>query len=267
MTACIITEFPWAAIAGVTRSERPGVIVCTDTRVINETGGGIVPGKWAKQQQIAHNIFVCYTSTNLGATAAALKEVNGTRDVARIGIALHTHHGRQGGFTELITIVWRRDLVPQVLEQMPPNYKPRRRRGIIGIGDGDILQSFREQFFEEPRPDLVQSISEQARASLAQAIGRPVEPPRYVIDDAAANVGSAFVEAIRICRKPTVEIPVQLSCIDGGRVAFSRLAVSPDLGKTWTHVAAVPHEVKIPLPTEATTDSHLAPRAAVQLFL
>ncbi len=76
MTACIVAEFPWTAIAGVTKSERRGVIVCTDTRVITEPGGKIIPGIWAKQQQIAHNILVCYTSMNLAATATALNEVS-----------------------------------------------------------------------------------------------------------------------------------------------------------------------------------------------
>lgn len=265
MTVCIVAEFPWAAIATVTKAERPGAIICTDTRVTT-SGGGVVPGVWAKQEQVARNIVVCYTSSNLDATATALAGIIQTRTVRRIGIALRTAHKRQGGFTELLAVVWRGDCPPKILELMPPVYEPRPRRGIIGIGNDDILRSFREQFFEQPRPDLLQPMTEEGRATLSRAIGRQVQPPRYSVNDAATNVAGALIEAIQLCRKPTVEIPIQLSSICGRRVTFSRLAVSADTGKTWTQVSAGPREATTYPPGAATTLAYVAHRCAVQLF-
>lgn len=265
MTACIACEFPWAAISTVSKSEQPGVIICTDTRV---TKGKdiVVPGAWAKQEQVARNIVVCYTSSNLAATATALASVVRTKSVRTIGIALKNVHKRKGGFTELLAVVWRGDGVPKVLELMPPEYEPRPRRGVLGIGDADILQSFREQFFEQPRPDLLHPMTDEARASLSQAIGRPVPPPRYTVNDAVTTVASAFVEAIRLCRKPTVEIPVQISRITDGRVTLSKLAVSADAGETWTQVSAGPHEATPYPPGPAVTRPYLARLTALQLF-
>jgi len=265
MTACIVSGFPWAAIADVTTAESPGAIICNDTRVTTNRGEADSRA-WAKQELVARNIVVCYTSNNLGATATALSRVMGTKGTRNIGIALRNAHSQQGGFTEVLAVVWRGRHRPQILELMPPNYEPRPRRGVLGIGDADILHEFRKQFFDQPRPDLLRPFSEEVRARISSEIGRPYQGPRYTVHDAAGNVAAALVDAIQICRKPAVALPVQLSTVSHGQLMRHWATESVDEGKTWNKVSAGPDEVR-PFPIGTSmAPTHMATRTAVQLF-
>lgn len=264
MTTCIVAHFPWAAIRAFVRSEPPGVIVCTDTRVTSDSQG-VVAGIWVKQGRLANNIFVCYSSSNLAATTLALNRATNSRSVARIGHSLKTAHQQYGGITELITIVWRANRPPQVLELMPPHYAPVPRRGVIGIGHRGVLESFRAGFFEEPRPDIASPLPTEVLQRLAIQIGRPVGPPRYRIHHAAVNVAGALVEAIQYHQPATVGIPIQLSTISLGRLQSYAVASSPD-SLTWQQVSAKPQDARIPNFRPVRIPSDITPRSAVQLF-
>ena len=266
LTTCIVAQFPWAAITNLTQAEPQGVIVCTDTKMTSITGRAR-PGVWKKQGPMAKNILVCYTSNNVGATVSALSRVSETRNVDRIGKALRESHQRYNGFTELIAVVWHGDQTPQILELMPPDYEPAPRSGIIGIGDNRVLDTFRENFFEAPRPDLLDPPSPEVLERLMQYIGQPVEPPRYTVHDAAANVASTLVDAIQIRQPITVGLPIQIRTISLGRVISKWMMLSPDNGQTWTRVSAHPQEALVPLSPSGKVDRYNGPRRSTrQLF-
>lgn len=266
MTTCIVAQFPWAAITNVTQAEPPGVIVCTDTKMTSITGRAR-PGVWKKQGPLAKNILVCYTSNNVGATISALSQVSESRNVDRVGKALRESHQKHNGFTELIAVVWHGAQTPQILELMPPDYDPRPRSGIIGIGDNRVLDTFCENFFEAPRPDLLDPPSPEVLERLAQHIGQPVEPPRYTVHDATGNVAGALVEAIQIRQPTTVGLPIQVRTISLGRVISKVLMISPNNGQTWDRVSAHPQETLVPPFQPGKVDSYNGPRrSARQLF-
>jgi hypothetical protein len=266
LTTCIVAQFPWTAIANVTQAEPQGVIVCSDTKMTSITGHAR-PGVWKKQGPMAKNILVCYTSNNVGATISALGRVSNTRNVERISRSLRDSHQRYNGFTELIAVVWHGDQTPQILELMPPDYEPTPRSGIIGIGDNRVLDTFRENFFEAPRPDLRNPPSPEMLERLAQHIGQPVEPPRYTVHDASLNVASALVEAIQIQQPTTVRLPIQIRTISLGRVTSHVIMSSSNNGQTWTRESAHPQEVLVPPFQPGKVDRYNGPRrSARQLF-
>ena len=165
----------------------------------------------------------------------------------------------------MLALAWRRTDTPTILELMPPQYRPTLRQGVIGIGDRAVLASFRGEFFEQPRPDLTDPAISEALGHLARQTGTPINPPRYNIHDAAANVASAFLEAIRIVRPRTVAAPIQLSTIALGTVRFGRIASSAD-GNAWEIVSAGPAEAKVLRPPLVRIPHDASRRRAVQLF-
>ena len=143
MSVCIVAEYPLPSkmVGG-----RPvGVIVCTDTKGLSAAGRPLAV-LLGKQRPVSQNIMVCYTSSNFSVTSTALNYSSDRRiSLRRLGRNLQSHHGRWGGLTELLAVVWHRDReAPQVLELMPDAYEPTPRHGIIGIGDTNVLDRFQE---------------------------------------------------------------------------------------------------------------------------
>lgn len=246
----------------MTQSEPRGVIVCTDTRVTTPALNR-VQGDYAKQGRLAKNVHVCYTSSNLGATNIALTQVKDSWSIADIGEALKTAHEQYGGFTELVAVVCRGKKAPQILELMPPQYRPVPRKGVIGIGDLEVRRSFPKNFIEEGRANFVPPSPEELERA-ARHLGRPVDL-RYRIHDAALNVAQALAEAIRISRPLTVSLPIQLTTISNREVKWYAIASSPD-SKTWKIISARPQDVRIPRFRPAKIDPDNKRRTAEQLF-
>lgn len=267
MSVCVVAQFPWAAIRNVTKSETRGVVVCSDTQTTIKGRKGNA-GICSKQESLANNIFICYTSNNLYATVSGLKKVPNVKNVKNIGNALKEAHKRDGGFTELIVVVSRRYQPAKILELMPPHYKPKHRTGVIGIGDRTVLQSFRENFFDQPRPDLLElPLSPEACRNFEQASGVRYTPPRYRIVDAATNVMAALSEGIGIANSLTVGLPIQVSYIIGGKVRWSKAFTSAASDtKKWKQITLDREDARIPHCGRPTMRSINYNSTAVQLF-
>jgi len=219
---------------------------------------------FSKQRLLAPNILVCYTTNNGAATTLALNSNWGARNLKRIGAALRETHERYGGLTELIAVVWRKRIPPQILELMPPHYVPRSRTGVIGIGDPAVLEWFRLNFRAAPDPPYVPSTEELE--SLSRAVGSPVtySVPPYTIDEAALNVGAALSEGIRQAGGITVGLPIQVMTVARGAVRTIPITSTTDL-KTWEDLTVDPSGVRVPAPNPPVVAKDPRPRSASQL--
>lgn len=269
MSVCVVAQFPWSTIRSVTTNEPPGVIVCSDTRIV--AGKKVIPWLCSKQEPIGKNILVCYTSSNAAATSFGLKRVRHDSNVKRIGISLKQAHERYGGITEAIAVVWRRHQTPQILELMPPRYIPRPRQGIIGIGDREVLHWFCDNFVADPPEDLVTPPPPALLEAIAQAMGHPfvLPPARFPIKQAALQVAAAFTEGIRLAGGPTVSLPVQVMTISDGQVRGHGISASADL-ENWESLTAEREEVRVVRPNPPTLkkrEQDEVPRKAMQLFI
>lgn len=263
MSVCVAAEYPWFNIRHLRGLELPGVAVLSDTRVTSSRGT-IHPWVAAKQKPLKRSIFVCYTSSNVAVTLHALRQALSRRDVKAIGRSLREAHERYGGVAELLTVVWTRKLPPQLLELMPPDYAPRRRRGIVGIGDRAVLAWLQENF---PDPSLRVAESQDLMEALREASAGKIEvvKPHYGIEQAAVSIVAAFSEAIRLAGGQSVGLPVQLAVINGGTARPVDLHMTKDLG-SWEEVAVLPHKTNLPNLPLAYGEVDLTPRTAVQLF-
>ena len=267
MSVCIVAQFPWHAILGVTEAEPPGAIVCSDTG-ISSAGQQASPFLCSKQEPIGKNIVVCYTSSNAAATILGLKKVRNHWNVKRIGESLRDVHRKKGGTAEVIAVVSRKGQAPQILELMPPRYIPHPRRGVVGIGDRAVLDWFRGNFVEDPTPELeAQRLPPEAVEGLAHFMGHPVEfpPITYPLEQAALSLTAAFTEGIRISGGPTVSLPVQVMTISGGEPRALGVTTTADL-ENWEDVTADRADVRIPRPVPPVMQPDDTKRSAVQLF-
>jgi hypothetical protein len=262
MSVCIVAKYPWREVEQVAVGQPSGVIVCNDTRL---TMGGrpatavVLP----KQLAVARNLVVCYTSSNLSATSLAFAESLHTRDLRKVGKALRDAHQHWRGATELLGIVWRRRRDPQILELMSPNYQPKRRSGILGIGDPGALNWFQANFAPLFRPPLPASVIE----SLQLAPDNPSNSrPPFDINDAALHIAIALDEAIASGGGPTVGLPIQVLIFTASGIRHQGVSKSPGDGSSWMTISADPSALDFPnlKPTKAPLDtSH---RTARQLF-
>lgn len=267
MSVCVVASYPWAKIAGLADLDEPGVVVCSDTRATQ--GSDVLIWKFSKQRLTAPNILVCYTTSHGAATTAALQQSWGRRDVRRISEALKVSHATYGGLTELLVVVWRRGGTPQILELMPPSYRPQPRSGIIGIGDPGPLEWFRANFEEDPRPRLELSTpTPELVFAVAQHFGEPIEFPsvRYTIRDAALSVGSALTVGIQTSGGRTVGLPIQAMIVHRGEVEQIPIVMSSADLKDFSSVTVEHHETKLPAPVFPRIPLDGARRRATQLF-
>ena len=261
MSVCIAAQYPWPQIRHLRGLEPPGVVVLSDTR-LSSSGGRVLPWVAAKQGSLKRNIFVCYTSSNVAVTSRALAASVASRDVKRIGSTLRDAHERYGGATELLVVVWRRKMPPQVLELMPPLYRPQRRTGVVGIGDRAVLG-----WFKDILPDLKQVEKQQEflEAMRERMHGAVLPEHRYGIEKASMQLVAAFHEAILRAGGPTVGLPVQVAIIHLGRAWPLNAAMTADL-EHWEEVAILPSQVNVPSFRLVRTPVDRSPRSAIQLF-
>ena len=265
MSVCIVASYPWERIRDQQGLSAPGVVLCSDTRV---TYGGVV-GPWmiAKQSLVARNILVCYTSSHVEATSIAIHRCLGTRDVKRIGQELRSAHESSGGFTEMIAIVWRAKSPPQVLEMMPPTYIPKHRTGIVGIGDGGVLDRFRSEFPADLNPPQEVEGLAQISAAWERQFGERFElpSPSLPIEDAALKIVAVLADAITMVGGPTVALPLQLMTVVRGRVEQLQATSSANL-EVWDDLTTRRDRTKFALPRPARGEPWRGKRSAVQLL-
>ena len=262
MSVCLVAEYPWPQIRHLRGLEEPGVVVLSDTRLSSPDGRPWTPWVVAKQGAVERNIFVCYTSSHVGVTIRALSATVSRRDVKRVGAALRELHQRHGGATELLVVVWRRRQRPQVLEVMPPGYAPRKRTGVVGIGDRAVLEWIRENLPDVAETERQQKFVESFRGRMP---GIQVPEPRYGIDQAAMQLVAAMYEGITQAGGSTVGLPVQLALVHRGEVRVENVAMTADL-TTWEEVAILPHQLKMPKLQLVRMAEDNAKRTAVQIF-
>jgi len=171
MSVCVVGKYPWQAVRECGIDNPYSVFIVSDSRVgvpgRRITSYRPLPPKMAKQRVLSDNLVVCYTSSNIFNTTAAIDRVQGApttngpgsistvRDIRRIGEFLRKEH-KAGGLTELIAVIWEKHYpVPNIFEVMPKKYKPKERKGVIGIGDRRVLRCF-EDVFRNPPPGLLQ---------------------------------------------------------------------------------------------------------------
>lgn len=267
MSVCVAATYPWKQIEDLPWLEAPGVIVCSDTRP--SSNGVALAWKFNKQRLVARNILVCYTTSHGSATTLALHRSWGTKSVKRIGEELKSVHARLGGLTELIAVVWRGSNIPQILELMPPDYRPHARSGIVGIGDPGALAWFAENFRADPRPELEREVpTDDMLTALERQFGHRVDfpPPEYSIDSAALNVGAALASAIEQVGGATIGLPIQLMVVAAGTVRQVPLVAFADLQKPARHITVDHGATKLPPAQFARARKESGVRSAIQLF-
>ncbi|HEY0929196.1 MAG TPA: hypothetical protein VGE27_04705 [Gemmatimonas sp.] len=265
MSVCIIAAFPWDCVKNRAGISAPGVVVCSDTRVTY--GKTIGPWWLTKQSMIARNIVVCYTSSHAEATSLAISKSIGSKTVKRIGDNLRAAHAAHGGFTELVAVVWRQKQTPQVLELMPPKYAPAVRTGIIGIGDGAVLDSFKVHFRADLDPEPEVPGREQMELAWERQFGKKLvwPTPFLPIETAAKHVVEALSGAIENAGGPTVALPVQLMTITQERVQQLQATSTADL-VTWSDVTTSIDKTRFAPVKPAHVAISSPKRSAVQLF-
>lgn len=264
MSVCVVAQYPWPGIEKQAAKEHPGAIVCTDTRVTQ--GSKALPWLFSKQRLFAPNILVCYTSNNAPATTLALNKSWGARKVKTIGETLRSVHDQYGGITELIAVVWRRRQPPSILELMPPDYRPEPRSGIVGIGDPGSLAWFKENL--RPAPEPPPTLSAKDWDALERAAGGPLlpyEPPPYIIDDAALNVGAAIAAGIDAAGGPTVAWPIQVMTVQDGDVKSHQLTATEDM-RNWETITADSDALKLAAVPPPILRRDQGKRSAIQLL-
>jgi len=266
VSVCIVAPYPWNAVAPLigpdpSGFEPPGLIMCSDTLVVN--GQSLEPFDFllAKQYGLSRNLIVCYTSTYVDATMRALRRCEGTSNVKRLGNILRESHTIYGGATELLACVWTTGVqAPQILEVMPPSYEPRPRTGIVGIGNRVVLKRFKEVFTEE-----------------IEHILKVYVPPsvpfgsHFWIGPAIALVTAAFSDAIEHAvehaKRPTVGLPIHSLTIT--KQGYSPVQVherSPGNPGTWRQLTTPTEKLSLLDPIARKIPKDPTPRKACQLF-
>ena len=267
MSVCVAATYPWKQIEDLPSLEPPGVIVCSDTRPSRD--GVALHWRFTKQRLVARNVLVCYTTSHGSATTLALQRVWGTKSVKRIGDELRAVHSRLGGITELIAVVWRGRGVPQILELMPPDYRPEGRSGIVGIGDREALAWFVKNFQVDPRPELNKQLpTSEIVAALESQFGGPLELPRpeYTLDSAALNVGACLASAIEQVGGATIGLPIQLMVVTGGAVRQVPLVAFSDVEKPAQQITIDHRDAQLPPAQFPVAPRESRRRSALQLF-
>ena len=265
MSVCIVAQYPWGAITGKPFIGTPGLVVCSDTRATSGDGRTLT-WKYRKQGLTARNIMVCFTSSHGAATTLAVKKALGTGSVRRLGKALKEVHEQFGRLTELLAVVWPGQDHPVLLELMPPTYVPKPRSGIVGIGDPAVLNWFKENFGEDPTPEMPPVPSAVVVAALERKFGRvSIPPPSFSIENAAVKVAATLCIAVERAGGPTVGLPLQVMIVQSGHVQSIDIAATEDT-KTWQTVTANVEDLKVPAPRPSRLGQQMSARRAVQLF-
>jgi hypothetical protein len=150
---------------------------------------------------------------------------------------------------------------------MPSQYLPAKRTGIIGIGDGGVLEWFRENFRPELDPEPELQNFELMAASWERQFGERLEmpPPSLPIETAATHVVGALSRAIQLVGGPTVSLPVQLMTVTHGRVQQFQAVSSEDLNH-WESITTQLSETRLANPRPGRAPVFAGKRSAIQLL-
>jgi hypothetical protein len=239
----------------------------------------IYPFFTAKQLELLPNLVVCYTSTNLYATVAALNEFKEIRkvtgkvkDLQQFGNSLRNYHTRYGGIAEVLAVIWRRpNFEPHVLEVMPIQYLPKQRCGGVDIGDKQTLQRFLQIFQRElsfalsnlSPPKMAPEVLEAWAKRLGDA--DPFRRPLTLRNAATLIVGS-LSDAIKEANSPTVGLPLQGTLITHvGIIPIGASQRHLDSG-TWKRLTFEMKELTLPSNKPSPTKFPQYECTAMQLF-
>jgi hypothetical protein len=266
MSVCIVAQYPWSAVRDLADGEPAGAVMCSDTRLTSSQK--IRYPFWSKQEPIGRNIVVCFTSSNAAATVRGLGAVKGSWSLRRVGESLLKVHQRYGGCTELLAVVTRREQAPSILELMPPAYKPRPRRGIVGIGDFAVLSWFHRNFPEYGPAELRSQLEPEVLEKIANAFGGqyPCKQPSLPIEYAVLHIAAVFSEAIRRAGGPTVSLPVQVMTVSRGESRSMDINSTEDF-ETWEPLTVERAKVRLVRPNPPVTRHAGSKRTASQLFV
>jgi hypothetical protein len=266
MSVCIVAEYPWKAIKDVIAPERPGVIICCDTRAVR--GGRPISHLARKCRPIGRNIVVCYTSNNLGATTEAINSILNKADVRRLGESLRKHHEKFGNYTELLAVTWRDQNSPQILEVMPPLYVPKPTSGIVGIGDRAVLDHFASTF--KDKPDLSSKVpyTPQHAEDLFKSFNVKYKPwSIYPLDEAAVAIAGEFSLAVEVAGGPYVGLPFVMWTVRNRKITEWNQAYSySPKTDAWTPIGLNGRDMGVPPGPPPKGQQERVKSSAVRLF-
>lgn len=281
MSVGIVAIYPWQAIHSLGIEGPPCASIFTDTRVSYKIGDDYVPDdriQLSKKRIFSNNLIICYTSNNITVTTRALDsaEASAKPSVKRIGEYLKLEHKKHGGLTELLAVVWRANSpVPQMLELVHPDYKPKPRQGGVGIGDSRILQRLMELFQNPPRCALQLMEAAKLVKNHPKLFGR-LPPGAVSIDtdslaeQSAVEIAGELTQAIEEVSSDTVGYPIEFHLVtqqQGINLISSRQLMIRRKSETWEKVSADPNDLSLRSKPLQPSERIKGSTSAVQLFL
>lgn len=222
MTVVVMAGYPWNAIKPICGREPSEAWLLSDSRV-SSAGVGLGDFHTPKQFVLARNMSAAFSSSHVRATVnafwAKLRDPTTQgpgstateRDVRRLGRLLRSEHNNLGGLSEVLVTFWPlAGVSPHLYQLMPPDYGPRLRRGIVGVGgDRAVLDRFVDLLpaqLERQRlsPDDVQfnpTVVENLRRQFGYR-------PAPVSNEAYMAVRVAFIDALLDAGGRTADVPV-----------------------------------------------------------
>jgi hypothetical protein len=266
LSVCVVAQYPWPRISDLATSEPPGAILCSDTRLSTSSGKAFA-AFWSKTEPLGHNIVVSFTSNNAAATVWGLEKVKKEWRPNRVAESLRTAHSKYGGFSEILAVVSRKGQAPAILELMPPDYQPKVRHGIVGIGHRGVLDWIRQNGSDDVPPEKRWTPPAEVVESLARTVGHPVSfrAPSFTIEQAAMHVAAPMSEAIRLAGDATVALPLQVVTVSDGVARTLSITSSADM-QTFEDVTIERDKVRLIRPQPPIVAPFHGRRKATQLF-
>lgn len=220
MSVAIVAKFPSRGTRLLAEIEPPSVHLLTDTRVSSKSGGKrtVWDIKAPKQYRLSENLIICYTSSHFFPTIKASDQkakdpscwhgaYSTINDIKKMGQIFKDQHDKYGGLSEVLAVIWEKDCEdPKIFELMHPDYKPVLRNGIIGIGQQDVLDRFKELYNQKPFGIVGTKGTGDIMSSLI--------------------VASAFKQAIEEAdSNSTVGLPIQLTVVTKDKMSARKLGI------------------------------------------
>lgn len=276
MSVGIVTIFPWQAILSLGIEGPPCASIFTDSRLSFKVGEKYVPIdhlQLSKQRVFSDNLIICYTSVNLFVTTRALdraENASAKPSVKRIGEYLKQEHEQYGGLTELVAVVWRANSpVPQMLELMHPDYMPKPRQGIVGIGDRLVLERFKE-LFQNPPPSALQLVESAEFAKKHPKLFENLPPGAMRIDSlekqTVAEIGAALTQAVEEASSDSVGYPLEINWLSKQGLVPINISIRRNDTETWERVSADPKDLSLPSNPPQYSEREKGRGSAVQLI-
>lgn len=241
---CLVATYPWREIREDAAGQPPGAIVCSDTRLTRlSRPPAPMEGAYAKQYLVGPTLYVCFTSSNVSATAHALSHRKAMRGLKFLGERLQLVHEERGGLTQLLAVTFKAPKAPRVYALTPPAYTPVRRFGVIGIGAPRVLEWVRENRAPVPRePEELTLYREQLRA--ANPNNFIAQPAKHGLQNAAMRLAAVLQEAIREVHDATVALPLHVSTFSHGEREEMEIAMSNEDVTRWQAITVRRSELR-----------------------